>query len=171
MPAFKFCPQCASPLTIDNKTETRNTCSQQCGFTHYDNPTPVVAIVVEYQAKVVLARNRDWPKPFYGIITGFVDRGEAPEQAVLRELKEELNLSADKATLISIHTSPEMNQVYIGYHVKAEGDIVLNEELDDFKLVPPNECFIWPSGTGYVLRDWLQTIGVEPTLLSFASDE
>jgi 8-oxo-dGTP pyrophosphatase MutT (NUDIX family) len=46
--------------------------------------------VVEHGGKVVLARNRAWPVAFYGLISGFLERGEAPEEGALREVKEEL---------------------------------------------------------------------------------
>lgn len=164
---FKYCPGCMAALTdLGTETALRPVCSVQCGFVHYDNPTPVVAVVVEYQGKVVLAHNRLWPKRFYGVITGFVDHAEAPDQGALRELKEELNLDATDATLIGVYPSEKMNQIIIGYHVEASGEIELNEELDDFKLVPFNQCVAWPTGTGYALRDWLRTRDIEPTMMT-----
>lgn len=62
MPEFKFCPSCAAPLVERTvQSAVRRVCSAQCGFTHYDNPTPVVAAVVEHNGMVVLAHNRAWP--------------------------------------------------------------------------------------------------------------
>ena len=50
--AFTYCPQCAKPLQprLDLGV-TRNACPDDaCGYTHWDNPTPVVAAVVEHEA-------------------------------------------------------------------------------------------------------------------------
>jgi hypothetical protein len=58
-----------------------------------------------------------------------------------------------------------MNQVIIGYHVRATGTISLNEELDAFKLMSPEDCVAWPTGTGYALRDWLRSQGHEPEMM------
>ena len=169
MAQFQFCPRCAAPLvqrTLQN--EARSVCSANCGFVHYDNPTPVVAAVVEHNGMVVLAHNRAWPptmKSFYGLITGFLERAESPEQCALREVKEELDLDGTAATLIGVYAFERMNQVIIAYHVPADGTITLNEELDEFRHVPLHECKAWSSGTGLALRDWLRSKGIEPPMI------
>lgn len=169
MPRFKFCPLCAAPLVERTvQREVRSACSAQCGFIHYDNPTPVVAAVVEHDGMVVLAHNRAWPetlKSFYGLITGFLESAESPEQCAIREVKEELDLDGTSATLIGVYPFERMNQVIIAYHVPANGTISLNDELDDFRHVPLQECKVWSSGTGFALRDWLRSRGIEPPVL------
>jgi NAD+ diphosphatase len=161
---FRHCPNCAAPL-VDRQIEglTRRACSADCGFIHYDNPTPVVAAVVEHEGTVVLARNRAWPRTFYGLITGFLERNETPAQCVVREVKEELSLDVQgEPTLLGVYAFERMNQLIIGYHVAATGVITLNEELDDYRHVPPERCKVWPAGTGFALRDWLRSKGIEP---------
>jgi len=155
------------------QSEVRSVCSKQCGFIHYDNPTPVVAAVVEHDGMVVLAHNRAWPpamKSFYGLITGFLERAESPSQCALREVGEELGLHATTATLIGVYPFAQMNQVIIAYHVPADGTITLNEELDDFRHVPLHECKVWPAGTGFALRDWLRSKGLEPPVMEIRAD-
>ena len=163
MPAFNFCPSCTAPL-VDKvvQGEPRRVCGAGCGFVHYDNPTPVVAAIVEHDGQVVLARNRAWPRSFYGLITGFLEREETPERCVVREVKEELNLDSGQPTLVGVYAFERMNQVIIAYHVTATGTIALNEELDDYKHVALERCRVWPGGTGLALRDWLRTRGHEP---------
>jgi NADH pyrophosphatase NudC (nudix superfamily) len=165
--SFNFCPACAAPLAdaVVNG-EPRRACGAGCGFVHYDNPTPVIAAIVEYENAVVLARNAAWPRHFYGLITGFLERGESPQQCAVREVKEELNLDAETPTLIGVYPFERMNQVIIAFHVPASGTIALNEELDDFKLVAPQDCRVWPAGTGLALRDWLRGRGIEPETMS-----
>ena len=163
MNKFKFCPMCAAPLI--ERVKERIECSADCGFVNYDNPTPVAAVVVECEGKIVLAHNRSWPGTFCGLITGFVDHGESPADCAVREVKEELDLDAAPATLIGIYPFERMNQIIIGYHVQATGTITLNEELDSYILMPPEECVVWPTGTGYVLRDWLRSKNYEPEML------
>jgi hypothetical protein len=59
----------------------------------------------------------------------------------------------------------QMNQVIVAYHVPAQGTVTLNEELDDFRHVPLYECEVWPAGTGFALRDWSRSKGIEPPML------
>jgi len=154
---------CAAPLIehVKNRIE----CSSNCGFVNYDNPTPVAAMVVEFEEKIVFAHNRAWQGDFYGLITGFVDHREGPAKCAVREVKEELNLEAGPPTLIGVYPFERLNQIIIGYHVKATGIIALNEELDRYKLVAPEECVAWPTGTGHALRDWLRSQGIEPQMI------
>ena len=90
---------------------------------------------------------------------------KAPRTVPCREVKEELNLDAGPPTLIGVYPFQQLNQIIIGYHVTATGDITLNEELDRYKLVAPQECVAWPTGTGYALRDWLRSQGIEPEMI------
>lgn len=166
MAQFKFCPMCSAPL-VDHVVdrEPRRVCAAQCGFVHYDNPTPVVAVVVEHEGAIVLARNKAWKFDFYGLITGFLERNESPERCAVREVKEELNLDAAPPTLIGVYPFERMNQVIIAYHASATGTIALNEELDDYRHVPPAQCKVWTAGTGFALRDWLRSKGHEPEII------
>ena len=162
---FRFCPRCAAPLTdTSGDHQKRPVCSAGCGFTHYDNPLPVVAAVVEHDGLVVLARNRAWPETWYALVAGFLERGETAEQAVLREVEEELGLSASPPTLIGVYPFHRMNQVIIAYHVVASGVITLNEELVDYRRIEPAHCRAWKAGTGLALRDWLRGRGFEPEM-------
>lgn len=166
MSDFVYCPQCAEPLSEQLvHGERRRACTSDCGYVYYDNPTPVVAAVVEHEGSIVLARNRAWPRSWYGLIAGFLERGEAPEQGVLREVKEELGLDATKATLIGVYPFERKNQVIIAYHVQASGAITMNDELDDYRRIAPEKCRAWESATGRALRDWLRTRGLEPEMI------
>ena len=78
---MKFCPKCGrdlKPAQIDGRT--RLSCSSNsCGFVFWDNPIPVVAALVEREGHVVLVRNKAWPQKIYGLVTGFLEKGETPE--------------------------------------------------------------------------------------------
>ncbi len=159
MDQFRFCPKCSGLL---EKTEVdgfkRLKCiSEDCDYVFWNNPTPVVAAVVEYKNKVILARNSQWPEKMFGLITGFLEAFEDPAEAVLREVKEELNLDGELVSLIGAYPGASWsNQVIIGYHVKADGVIALSEELVEYKLIDPEKLRPWDSGTGMAVADWLK---------------
>ena len=159
---MKFCPQCGSELNdglIDQ--QIRRVCTVECGFVHWNNPTPVVAAIIEYQDQVLLARNANWPEGWFALVTGFLEQGETPEDAVLREVEEEVGLRGD-AQFLGNYAFFEQNQLLITYHVRAFGDIVLGDEIAEVKLQPAEEVKVWSMGTGPALRDWLVARGVEP---------
>ncbi len=170
MAPFRFCPQCAQPLeTVPMGGMPRLACiAPRCGFVHWDNPVPVVAAIVEHEGKIVLARNVAWPKDWYALVTGFLERGEDPREGVMREVKEELDLDAQDATFVGHYEFKRMNQIILAYHVPATGTIKLNEELNDYRHEAFDEVRYWEAGTGYALRDWLRGKGFDPQVVGWA---
>lgn len=154
---FKFCPKCGAPLEVKAlHGKDRPVCvAQGCGFVHWGNPTPVVAAIVEHEGNVLLARGRGWPEKLFGLITGFLEAGETPEAGVLRELKEELSLDGEIVSLVGVYPFEMRNEVIIAYHVKAHGTVVLSDELEAVKPVPPDKLRAWPFGTGLAVQAWL----------------
>lgn len=165
MSRYHYCPQCAAALEsrLLGGFE-RDVCpGPDCGFIYWNNPTPVVAAVVEHEGRLLLARNVMWKPGTFALITGFLERNELPEEAVLREVKEELGLDATQpAGFIGHYTFERMNQLIIAYHVKAEGDVVLNEELAEWRHIAFDQARYWPAATGLALRDWLRGLGYDP---------
>lgn len=162
---MRFCPRCAQPLMeLPLAGRERMACPDyECGWVHWDNPLPVVAAIVEHadsEGRIVLARNKAWPGDFHGLITGFLERDESPEEGVAREVMEELSLVTDAVSLVGVYPFPRKNELIIAYHVVAHGEIVLNEELAAYKLLRPEEIEPWDAGTGWALRDWLKIRGL-----------
>ena len=87
--------------------------------------------------------------------TGFLEQNEDPEQAVVREVKEELNLNTLETNLIGAYGFSEQNQVIIAYHLICQGDVLLNHELEAYKALPFEKVKPWSFGTGLAVRDWL----------------
>lgn len=153
---MRYCPQCRAELIesmLDGKQ--RLVCSDSCGFVHWNNPTPVVACIIEYDGKVLLAKNASWPVDFYGLITGFLEAGESPEDGALREMFEEVGLRGEIISHVGNYSFFEQNQLLIVYHVVGYGEVRLNEELSAYKLLPHADVQPWNIGTGPALRDWL----------------
>lgn len=161
---MKYCPLCTSELLAKEINELeRLVCPEEnCEFIHWDNPTPVVAVVVEHNDKIVLANNYAWPDHIYSVITGFLEKGESAELGAIREVKEELGLNTTYCELIDIYPFVRMNQIIMGYYVKAKGTIELNEELRSHKHISMDALYTWDSATGYILRDWLNSQGHSP---------
>ena len=154
---MKYCPKCSHEMI---KTEVegieRLKCSSpNCPCIFWDNPIPVVAAVVEHQGSVILVRQKGWPAKWHGLVTGFLEKGESPEDAILRELGEELGLGGQIASFIGYYTFYLKNQLILAFHILAHGEIELGDELESYKHVPPEELRPWSLGTGPALRDWL----------------
>jgi NAD+ diphosphatase len=168
---FRFCPNCAAALertTLmeDGGAKERLRCPA-CGWTHWNNPTPVLAAVIEYGGQILLARNAAWPGRMFALITGFMEAGETPQQGIAREIQEETNLQTSELNLIGVYDFQRMNQVIIAYHAVASGEVRLSPELAEYKLYDPAAVKCWPAGTGYALADWLRGRGHTPQFVDF----
>lgn len=159
-----YCFDCGAALTarqIDD--HERLACpTAGCGFVAWENPTPVIAVLVEWEGKILLARNASWPEGNFSVITGFLEKGETPEQCALRETEEELGLSGTLADYIGHYVFERQNQLILAFHVIGQGTIRLNAELAEFRLIPPERLKPWPFGTGPAVRDWLIRRGLLP---------
>jgi NAD+ diphosphatase len=166
---WRFCPQCAAPLAAiareeDGGPRTRLRCTT-CDFTHWNNPVPVLAAVIELAdrgGQVLLARNAAWTGRMFALITGFMEAGETPEDGIRREIAEETSLTVDRLALIGVYDFQRMNQVIVAYHAVAHGEVRLSPELAEYRLFEPTALKCWPGGTGQALADWLRGRGIEP---------
>ncbi len=167
--SFEYCPVCTSKMAL-GENEYNSCTSPSCSYVQYENPTPVVAAVIEYGDKhVLLGHNRAWPQRWFGLITGFLEKHEHPDECIIREVKEEVGLDAEIQSFIGFYTFKRMNQVIMAYHVKATGDVILEDELDEVKIVPFEKVKTWPAGTGLALKDFLENLGYEVEELSMDS--
>jgi len=86
---IKYCPQCGSEA-LTWPSPKHFTCTA-CNFVLYLNIAAAVAVIIECQGKLLLGvRRHDPKKGMFDLPGGFVDPAESAEQAVRRELKEEL---------------------------------------------------------------------------------
>lgn len=160
---MKFCPECQSVLERRRIEDVeRIACaSPTCGFVHWDNPVPVVAALVQYQGKIVLARNAQWSEGMYSLITGYLERNETPEQAVAREVKEELGLSGNVHDFLGSYSLFEKNQLILAYWVLATGELKTGNEIAEVKLLSQEELANWPFGrfalTAAIAERWLKS--------------
>jgi len=127
---------------------------------HWGNPVPVVASLVRLSDNYVLARNASWPAGLFSFLTGFIENGEAPESAAVRETQEELGVRARSAHLIGHFPLPQLNQLVIAYEVRAAGELTPSDEIAEVKVISPTELATFNFGplslTREIVSSWLQ---------------
>lgn len=172
--SHRYCPSCASALRLivaaeDSGDKERLRCPD-CGWTHWNNPVPVLAAVIECtdrDGQILLARNAAWTHRMFGLVTGFMEAGESPAEGITREVAEETALQVQALSLIGVYDFQRMNQVIVAYHAQASGEIRLSPELAEYKLFPPAAVRCWHAGTGLALADWLRGRGHEPQFIDW----
>lgn len=169
--AYRYCPSCRTELTTTERGGKPRLACPECGFVLWRNPVPVVAGVVEREGHVILVHSIGRPPTWFGLVAGFLEQGEHPEAAVLREVHEELGLTAKLEGMIGIYPFERLNQIIFAYHVVAPpGEIRLDaSELDAYREVPFAKLKPWRQGTGPALHAWLKARGYDLPLYDFGT--
>ena len=142
---YQYCPICGSvlkPGDIDGKE--RKFCPN-CDFIDYKNPLPVAVAITVKGKKVLLIKRGIAPrKGTWGPPSGFIEVGETPEEACLRELKEETGVSGQVVRLVGVSRLAE-KEVYgdmlmVRYLVKAgDEEITPGSEVEEVKFFDISE--------------------------------
>ncbi|SHH05087.1 ADP-ribose pyrophosphatase YjhB, NUDIX family [Thermosyntropha lipolytica DSM 11003] len=157
MDKYRYCPLCASPLMWGMRYGRRRQYCPSCQFINYENPLPTTVALAETNRQILLIKRGIEPlKGIWTLPSGFVETGETPEQACLRELKEETNMDGVIKELIGVfHSLTPMygDIISIVYYIKlspgipkagddAEGVALVNiEEIDDLGFKSFNQAF------------------------------
>lgn len=156
--SYRYCPQCGRELEERPvEGDSRPACPDDaCGFIHFNNPTPVVAGIVQRGKRVVLIQNEGWPDSWYGLVSGYLESGESPREAMLREIREELGLTGALEGMVGVYPFHRLNQLLLVYHATVEDEPTPGDELADLREVPIGRLKPWDFGTGPALADWLE---------------
>ena len=94
----RFCLRCGAGLRARREAgRTRRVC-RRCGWTYYGNPAPAAVAALVRGDRVLLARRAGPPwAGTWDLPGGFVEQGESAEQALCRELREELGIRVGRA--------------------------------------------------------------------------
>ena len=141
-------------------TAARLACIAECGFVHWNNPTPAIGAIVEHEGDIILARNVAWPAGIFALVAGYLEPREDPAKAVKREVKEELGLDVVATDLVGNYIFEEKNEIMLCYHAVATGTIALGAELAEYKRVKPEKLRPWRRGTGFAVADWMKRRGL-----------
>ncbi len=100
---FHFCPKCGASQLDQLPGKEHSIKCEDCGFTLYFNPSSSAGALIEDQQGrlLVIERAKDPAKGKYGVPGGFIDYGERLEEAVAREVKEEVNLDLSSFTFFA----------------------------------------------------------------------
>jgi 8-oxo-dGTP diphosphatase len=107
-PPKAFCPQCGGKLTQKKWEGRRRRFCKTCDRAIYENPVPATClVVVDGQNRVALVKRNVAPRKGHWCLPGgFMELGEGPEEAALRELAEETGLTGKINRLLGVMSTP-----------------------------------------------------------------
>jgi NAD+ diphosphatase len=143
----RFCGRCATP-TEPAPGERARRCPA-CGLLAFPRLAPAVITLIERDdGAALLARGKAFPVPMYSCIAGFVEPGETMEEAVHREVREEVGVAVTDVRYIASQPWPFPHSLMIGFEARWEsGDIEVDEtEIVDAQWFAPDDLPMIPPG-------------------------
>jgi len=127
----QFCGRCGVPLK-PRETERAKECPK-CGLLHFPRLAPAVIVLVERGNQLLMARSRHFAPGVYSVLAGFVEPGETLEEAVEREVFEEVGIRIKDVRYFGSQPWPFPHSLMIGFTAQyAGGEIRINDgELED----------------------------------------
>jgi len=142
----KFCSQCGTPTQAHPRDRAR--ICPDCGLQFFPRLSPAIIVLVEKGGELLLARSPRFPPGRYSVLAGFVEPGETLEEAVAREVREEVNIQVDNIRYFGSQLWPFPNSLMLGFTASyAGGEIGIDEDEivdanwyspDNLPELPPN---------------------------------
>ena len=111
-----FCGRCGSQTELAAGERARG--CPNCGATYFPRINPAVIMLVEREGRMLLARNKLFRGPWYSCLAGFVEPGESLEEAVAREVLEEVGIEVEGITYSASQPWPFPSQLMIGFYAR-----------------------------------------------------
>nr|WP_262842086.1 NAD(+) diphosphatase [Sphaerisporangium corydalis] len=112
------CPRCGSPTTVVAGGHMR-VCPDD-GSQHFPRVDPAVIMLVhDKDDRCLLARGPQWPEGRFSVLAGFVEPGESLEQAVAREVLEEVGITVTAQRYLGSQPWPFPRSLMLGFFARA----------------------------------------------------
>jgi len=155
----QFCGRCGE-RTEEAPGERARRCPA-CGLLCFPRLAPAVITLIERGNEALLARGRTFgPNPMYSTLAGFVEPGETIEEAVAREVREEVGVELQEIRYMRSQPWPFPHSLMLGFNAKwASGEIVCDpSEIVDAQWFTPDAMPNIPgklSIARWLIDEWL----------------
>ena len=164
----RFCGRCGAE-TVPRPDELAKECPQ-CGMLFYPRLSPAVIVLIKRGDRVLLARSPGFPPGMYSALAGFVEPGESIEEAISREVREEVGIEVENIRYFGSQPWPFPNSLMIGFTADyASGELRVEPieiedagwfRADDLPAVPPKISI-----ARAMIDDFLARHGCDPKTL------
>ncbi|WP_420141256.1 NAD(+) diphosphatase [Sphingomonas sp.] len=135
----RFCANCGHATAPTHAGWARS--CPACAAEHYPRTDPVAIMLIEHDGRVLVGRQAAFPPGRYSALAGFIEVGEAIEEAVRREVSEETGVPVGAVRYVASQPWPFPSQLMIACFGTATDDHIRIDphELEDAKWVTRDE--------------------------------
>ena len=136
----RFCPNCGAPTNLVQGGWKRD--CPACKVEHFPRTDPVSIMLAVQGDRCVLGRSGRFAATMWSCLAGFIEPGEAIEDAVRREVLEEVGIKCGRVAYMASQPWPFPTSLMIGCHAEAlSSEITMDrEELVDARWFSKDEC-------------------------------
>ena len=127
----RFCGRCGGETErVPGELAMRCT---RCGMMHFPRLSPAAIVLVKREDQILLAHSPGFPQGLYSVLAGFVEPGESIEEAVVREVCEEVGIEVTNVRYFGSQPWPFPNSLMIGFTADYTGGNLAPEpgEIED----------------------------------------
>lgn len=140
--SINFCVICGHRMQTHEAFGQERPVCPQCGHIHFQEPKVVAAVLVQHDGKVLLVRRVNTPEQGkWTLPAGFVDAGEDPATAAVRECFEETGLQVRVTELLDViagREHPRGADIVILYRATIEGgSLAASDDADEVDFFSP----------------------------------
>lgn len=114
-----FCGVCGSPNLLRSAGHRMVCSNEECARESYPRIDPAIIVLVTHKNACLLGRNAKWPPRQFSTLAGFVEPGESLEDAVVREVYEEVQLHLEDIRYVSSQPWPFPASAMCGFYAEA----------------------------------------------------
>jgi NAD+ diphosphatase len=164
-----FCGVCGSPTASEEAGHQRRCTNSACQTVHFPRTDPAVIMAVTDGDRLLLGRQPSWAPGMRSVLAGFVEPGESLEEAVAREVKEEVGIEVEDVRYHSSQPWPFPSSIMLGFNARATSTEIhiAPEEIaeaawytrDQLRACPEDETFRLPRRDSIARRlveDWMK---------------
>lgn len=142
-----YCCLCAGELQQHTVEVIARECTV-CGHVHYPPISPCIIVLVTKDDQCLLAHASKYPAGRFSTLAGFIEPGETAEQAVVREVKEEVGIEVGNIRYIKSQSWPFPHSLMLGFFADyLSGDLVPDgDEILEARWFKPDELPDLPPG-------------------------
>src|SRR3990167_10606791 len=127
----QFCSRCGC-VTVHQVKGFERLCTS-CGLNFFPRISPSIIVRIKRDDHLLMARSPHFPQGVYGLIAGFVDVGESIEEALHREVNEEVGLQIKNLLYFGSQPWPFPDSLMLAFTADyASGEIIMEQnEIED----------------------------------------
>ncbi len=118
----QFCGRCGSANRLDKRERVMH--CESCNLQQYPRVAPCIIVLITNGERLLLARNANFPQDLYSTLAGFIEPGESAENALSREVYEEVGLHVNNCRYFGSQPWPFPHQLMLGYFAAYEGGTI-----------------------------------------------